>query len=158
MKLTSIELNNFRQFKGPQRFPLATTSERNVTLLFGANGAGKTTLLNAFTWALYGELSQDVEEQIRLVNDSIWRDTRIGDSVEVSVTVTFEHEGLSFKAQRSRSRPQTLPLRSWNFLLRALYSLFSLHSIHGPSSFGTRTKEVAVASASATTLAYERCG
>lgn len=100
MKLVSIELTNFRQFLGTQHFALATTEGRNVSLLFGANGAGKTTLLNAFTWALYGEMSQDVEEQVRIANDSAWRATRIGDSLDVSVTVTFEHEGHSFKAQR----------------------------------------------------------
>ena len=74
MKLTDIVLTNFRQFRGEQRFPLSTTSDgRTVTLLFGTNGAGKTTLLNAFTWALYGEMSQDVEEQERLITDSVWR-------------------------------------------------------------------------------------
>lgn len=56
MKLHSITLTNFRQFKDEQRFDLQSDVLKPVTLLFGANGAGKTTVLNAFTWALYGSL------------------------------------------------------------------------------------------------------
>ena len=62
MKLQSITLTNFRQFKGSQTFDLTSDKLKPVTLLFGANGAGKTTLLNAFTWGLYGNMSEDVEQ------------------------------------------------------------------------------------------------
>ncbi|WP_034274428.1 AAA family ATPase [Haloechinothrix halophila] len=103
MKLHSITLNNFRQFKGEQRFNLRSDTLRPVTLLFGANGSGKTTFLNAFTWALYGTLSDDVEEQQRLVTDSVWRSTPIGGSVEVSVEVVFDHDGQDYRALRRAS-------------------------------------------------------
>ncbi|MGV7417519.1 AAA family ATPase, partial [Mycobacterium kansasii] len=54
MKLQSITLTNFRQFRGTQTLDLTSDAIKPVTLVFGANGAGKTTLLNAFTWGLYG--------------------------------------------------------------------------------------------------------
>ena len=73
MRINSITLSNFRQFSGTQAFLLQSSTLKPVTLIFGANGAGKTTLLNAFTWALYGTLSEDVEEQHRMVSDSVWR-------------------------------------------------------------------------------------
>ncbi len=108
MRLHSITLNNFRQFKGEQRFDLSSDSIKPVTLLFGANGAGKTTFLNAFTWALYGTLSQDMEQQQRLVTDSVWRSTPMGDSAEVSVEVVFEHEAQHFRAlRRARVRKES---------------------------------------------------
>jgi DNA sulfur modification protein DndD len=91
---------NFRQFKGEQAFDLSPAPDRPVTIIFGANGAGKTTLLNAFTWALYGELSADVEEQHRIVNDTVWRETDMGGHVELSVELTFEHEGQSYRLRR----------------------------------------------------------
>lgn len=100
MKLHSITLTNFRQFKGEQSFDLRSDAQKPVSLLFGANGAGKTTLLNAFTWALYGTLSADVEHQERLVTDSVWRNTPIGSSVEVSVEIVFDHEGQDYRVQR----------------------------------------------------------
>lgn len=100
MKLTSITMVNFRQFKGEQSFDLSPAQGKPVTLIFGANGAGKTTLLNAFTWALYGDLSSDVEEQQRIVNDTVWRETPIGGHAELSVELAFEHEGQPYRLRR----------------------------------------------------------
>lgn len=107
MKLHSITLTNFRQFKGEQRFDLYSDTLKPVILLFGANGAGKTTLLNAFTWALYGTLSEDVEHQERLVTDSVWRSAVTGDSVDVAVEIEFDHEGQEYRVRRmARIRKQ----------------------------------------------------
>jgi DNA sulfur modification protein DndD len=85
----SITLTTFRQFSGMQSFELQSNSLKPVSLIFGANGAGKTTLLNAFTWALYGTMSEDVEEQERMVTDSVWRALPIGGSTEVAVELRF---------------------------------------------------------------------
>lgn len=100
MKLQSITLTNFRQFKGTQLFGLTSDAIKPVTLLFGANGAGKTTLLNAFTWALYGNMSEDVEQQDRMVTDSVWRSLAVGNSVDVAVEVCFDHEGQDYRLVR----------------------------------------------------------
>lgn len=100
MRLHSITLTNFRQFKGVQQFDLRSDTLKPVTLIFGANGAGKTTLLNAFSWALYGKMSDDVEHQQRLVTDSVWRETVTGNSVEVGVEIVFDHDGHDYRVQR----------------------------------------------------------
>ncbi|OBC03475.1 hypothetical protein A5784_14810 [Mycobacterium sp. 852013-50091_SCH5140682] len=101
MKLQSITLTNFRQFKGTQTLDLTSDAIKPVTLVFGANGAGKTTLLNAFTWGLYGNMSEDVEQQHRMITDSVWRALPIGDSIEVAVEIKFDHEGQDFQLRRS---------------------------------------------------------
>jgi len=101
MKLTEIKMENFRQFMGQQSFPLAPSNGRNVTLLFGANGAGKTTFLNAFTWAFYGNLSDDIEQKQRIVTDFVWQAAAFGQDIPVSVEVNFEHDGNLFRARRS---------------------------------------------------------
>jgi DNA sulfur modification protein DndD len=62
--------------------------------------AGKTTLLNAFTWALYGTMSDDVEEQDRMVTDSVWRALPAGDSTELAVEVRFDHERHDYRLRR----------------------------------------------------------
>ena len=100
MRINSIKLYNFRQFAGEQYFNLQSDVLKPVSLLFGANGAGKTTLLNAFTWALYGTMSDDVEEQHRMVTDSVWRELPTGGTTEVSVELTFEHEGRDYRLIR----------------------------------------------------------
>jgi DNA sulfur modification protein DndD len=101
MRIRGIKLTNFRQFAGDQEFSLVGEKDRPVTLIFGANGAGKTTMLNAFTWALYGEMSDDVEFQERMVTDSVWRATASGDLVEVAVELTLDHEGEVYRIRRS---------------------------------------------------------
>jgi DNA sulfur modification protein DndD len=100
MRIQSITLTNFRQFSGTQAFELESNSIKPVSLIFGANGAGKTTLLNAFTWALYGTMSDDVEEQERMVTDSVWRALPTGSTAEVSVGLMFDHEGHNYRLLR----------------------------------------------------------
>ncbi|MBU3063561.1 AAA family ATPase [Nocardia sp. NEAU-G5] len=100
MKLHSITLANFRQFQGVQSFDLSSDSKRTVSMLFGANGAGKTTFLNAFTWALYGEMSDDVEKQDVMVTDKIWHALAINQSVELSVELFFDHAGRNLRLLR----------------------------------------------------------
>jgi len=101
MKLQSITLTNFRQFRGTQTLDLTSDAIKPVTLVFGANGAGKTTLLNAFTWGLYGNMSADVEQQHRMITDNVWRALPIGDSIEVAVEIRFDHEGQDYRLRRS---------------------------------------------------------
>ena len=100
MKLQSITLTNFRQFRGVQKVELTSDSRKPVTLLFGANGSGKTTLLNAFTWALYGSMSEDVEQQERIITDVVWRHLPVGESAEVAVEVCFDHECRNYRLLR----------------------------------------------------------
>lgn len=101
MRIRSIKLTNFRQFAGEQEFSLIGEKDRPVSLIFGANGSGKTTLLNAFTWALYGEMSDDVEFQERMVTDFVWRATASGDSVQLAVELALDHEGKVYRIRRS---------------------------------------------------------
>ncbi|MFD5857595.1 AAA family ATPase [Streptomyces chartreusis] len=103
MRLQSIQLTNFRQFRGVQTFDLSSDSLKPVSLLFGANGAGKTTFLNAFTWALYGTMSDDVEQQDRMVTDGVWRVLPIGQSTEVAVELRLDHEGKDYRVLRRAS-------------------------------------------------------
>jgi DNA sulfur modification protein DndD len=101
MRLLKLTLDNFRVFYGTQQLDLEVTPDKPAILIFGMNGAGKTTLLNAFTWALYGAFSDDVEHQERVINDHAWTQTAFGGVVSASVKVEFEHEGLLFTVLRS---------------------------------------------------------
>ena len=100
MRIHAIKLTNFRQFIGEQTFELLSDNLKPVSLIFGANGAGKTTLLNAFTWALYGSMSDDVEKQDRMVTDIVWRSLPIGGSTALAVELTFDHEGHDYRLRR----------------------------------------------------------
>jgi DNA sulfur modification protein DndD len=101
VKLLKLTMENFRVFHGVQELDLDVAEGKPAVLVFGMNGAGKTTLLNAFTWALYGTFSHDVEHQERVINDHAWAQTRFGDEARCSVRLLFEHEGLLFNVHRS---------------------------------------------------------
>lgn len=103
MKLLSLSMCNFRQFRGEQQIRFAHDEPKKVTLYFGANGSGKTTLLNAFTWCLYGNLSDDLEAQQRLVTDAVWHDAQFGSIVETWVEVRFEHNEVEYRCRRATS-------------------------------------------------------
>lgn len=100
MRLKSISMTNFRQFMGQQTLDLTSTAAFPVSLLFGANGAGKTTLLNAFAWALYGTMSDDVEQQNRIVTDAVWRSLSSGETADVAVEVRFDHGNQDYRLVR----------------------------------------------------------
>ena len=101
MRATQLTLVNFRQFSGEQTIRFAKRADKNVTVVYAANGAGKTTLLNAFTWALYGSLTPDFEHPTRLINDDVWAAASVGEQVEVSVTLQFDHELSEYSIRRS---------------------------------------------------------
>lgn len=53
-QISSINMTNFRQYKGEQILDFKNDKEKNVAIILGKNGAGKSNLLNALTWCLYG--------------------------------------------------------------------------------------------------------
>ena len=72
MRIQSIELENYRQFRGKTTIEFACNPRRSITVIHGANGSGKTNLLSAINWCLYareGRLSRCKEYQ-RIINDA----------------------------------------------------------------------------------------
>ncbi|MDV2995085.1 MAG: hypothetical protein N4J56_004739 [Chroococcidiopsis sp. SAG 2025] len=102
MKLTSIQLCNFRSFYGKTpEIILATGTEQNTTIIHGNNGAGKTSLLNAFTWVLYERFSAAFASVEQLVNKRAIAEVRLGAAVECWVEVSWEHEGKRYRTKRN---------------------------------------------------------
>lgn len=107
MRLLALRLKDFRQFRGRQELRFAGDSDRNVTLVYGANGTGKTTLLNAFTWALYGQFTEDLEQPEKPINKMTWQHATIGQEVSAEVEVEFEHEERRYLMRRVASARKT---------------------------------------------------
>lgn len=99
MKLQNILLQNFRQFRDDE-IEFAQDENKNVTVIHGSNGSGKTTLLNAFTWLLYEDVDFDTRPD-RLASEGAMAEASPGDTVEVSVTLQFSHDGAEFIATRT---------------------------------------------------------
>lgn len=55
MRIESIEIVNFRQYRKEKfEFP-KLKGKKDIHIIIGENGEGKTNILNALTWCLYGE-------------------------------------------------------------------------------------------------------
>lgn len=100
MKLTSIQVCNFRQFYGKTPEILFSCGDRNTTIIHGNNGAGKTTLLNAFTWVMYEKFTAAFASVDRLVNKRAITQAQPGEPVECWVQVAFEHESKRYRVKR----------------------------------------------------------
>lgn len=86
MILKDIRIKNFRSYYGETEFSLS----EGLTLIIGGNGDGKTTFFEALEW-LFNTTAEDTKES----NISAMRksELEIGENDEVSVSITFEHEG-----------------------------------------------------------------
>ncbi|QHI36741.1 hypothetical protein IMCC3317_21110 [Kordia antarctica] len=62
MIIKSIQLNNFRIYKGKNLIDLSVTDDENIIIVSGKNGFGKTTFLMSLVWCLYGRQMSDVDD------------------------------------------------------------------------------------------------
>ncbi|MCR5407591.1 MAG: DNA sulfur modification protein DndD [Bacteroidales bacterium] len=62
MIIKSIELNNFRIYRGKNKIDLTPNGEHNIIIVSGNNGYGKTTFLMSLVWCLYGKNMDKVDE------------------------------------------------------------------------------------------------
>jgi DNA sulfur modification protein DndD len=62
MIIKSIELDNFRIYKGQNIIDLSVNENENIIIVSGKNGFGKTTFLMSLVWCLYGRQMSDVDE------------------------------------------------------------------------------------------------
>ena len=100
MKLSSIQLYNFRQFYGASPIIEFSSGKQNVTVIHGINGSGKTALLNAFTWVLYEEHTRGFLLPDQLVNKRAIREAKVGEVVACWVEISFENNNLKYQLRR----------------------------------------------------------
>jgi len=91
--ISSIEIENFRQYKDTQTIDFPFDRKRNVAIIIGKNGAGKTNLLNALTWCFYGfETHTDYEEneKMPIINTSALSALKPNEKTAAEVTVFLD--------------------------------------------------------------------
>lgn len=86
MILKDIKIKNFRSYYGDNNLSLS----KGLTLIIGDNGDGKTTLFEALEW-LFKTASED--KQITHISEKRKSELEVGESDEVLVNITFEHDG-----------------------------------------------------------------
>lgn len=100
MIIKSIELNNFRIYKGVNRIELTPDGDHNIVVISGNNGFGKTTFLMSLVWCLYGRQMENVDDLYkkeivekggygRYIGNSLNLEAQRNGETRFSVSVTF---------------------------------------------------------------------
>ena len=100
MIIKSIELNNFRIYKGVNRIEFTPDKDRNIVVISGNNGFGKTTFLMSLVWCLYGRQMENVDDLYkkeivekggygRYIGNSLNLEAQRNGETRFSVSVTF---------------------------------------------------------------------
>jgi len=102
MQIRSIQLSNFRRYKGTQPPILFSTDpEKNVTVILGSNTSGKTTIVQAFLWCLYGDNKTSFKTK-EVINTDAELDLMPGKYCDVFVEIVLVHEDTEFIIRRSQ--------------------------------------------------------
>lgn len=110
IELKYVEVKNFRQYAGVQRFDLASSSSRNINIIEGQNGAGKSNFLNALTLCLYKDEyhggTDSESESLPLVNQKVLEDLEAGETAEGYIEVCFgrTHREYIFRREFSTTK------------------------------------------------------
>ncbi len=100
MIIKSLELNNFRIYRGLNKIDLTPDGERNIIIVSGNNGFGKTTFLMSLVWCLYGKNMEKVDDLYKkeifekggyskYIGNSLNSDAALNGEKRFSVAVTF---------------------------------------------------------------------
>lgn len=100
MLLKSLQMVNFRQYKGETKIVFSCDKDKNVTIILGDNTFGKTTLLQAFNWCLYGEAM--LQNPDMLLNLDVVSSLHECGTTDVEVEISLIHSGIEYTLTRTQ--------------------------------------------------------
>ena len=102
MKIHSIEIIDYRSYKGSQKIQFSIDSKKNVTIILGVNGAGKTNILNAINWCLYGEETHlsKYQEKKPIINQATLAELKENKTAECCVKIVLGNEKPEYVIER----------------------------------------------------------
>lgn len=108
MKIKSISLTNFRQFKGTHKLDLSTSKDKPFNIVLGNNGFGKTSTYRAISWCLFNKeprlINKKKEYRAERLNFKVVQQMLINETEDVSVKIIFiDDDGNEKTVERSES-------------------------------------------------------
>lgn len=94
MIIKDIKIYNFRSYYGSNHLSIS----KGLTLIIGDNGDGKTTLFEALEW-LFDTTGENRKESH--ISEKRKSELEIGECDQVSVNITFEHDGGEKEIEKS---------------------------------------------------------
>ncbi|MBI5002096.1 AAA family ATPase [Candidatus Woesearchaeota archaeon] len=106
MRIYSLEIENFRQYRNKQEIKFSTDPHKNFTIFEGANGTGKSNLLRSVMWCLYGKeddvlSNYDEENKVGIVNEQLLRELAPGERTVVRVRINMGNENPEYIIERT---------------------------------------------------------
>ncbi len=98
MVINNIKITNFRCYYGTNS--LSFNSDGKITLIYGDSGYGKSSLLQFFRWMFYNDYDFGKNDDKPLFNICAYQESKIGETVEVSGQIDFEHLGVLYRLNR----------------------------------------------------------
>ena len=98
MKISKLEFENFRNFKGKECIKFS--DDGRMTVIYGKNGDGKTTLHQLFRWIFYNTVQFNKTATEHLYNLSYEQELSIGTVFDVKASIEFEHRGIKYVLTR----------------------------------------------------------
>ncbi len=99
MKISTIEFENFRNFKDYGKINCSTDGK--MTVIYGKNGDGKTTLHQLFQWVFYGTVHfNKTTTDDQLYNLSLEQEKDIYSTFDVLGRIDFDHGGCKYSLTR----------------------------------------------------------
>ena len=145
LQLTHLEVLNFGSYHGQHEFDFTSPSGQFGYAIFGEIGRGKTTVINAIMWGLYGEVEASVElegkihtkprpifdsNQIKNNSSKKWNlpllnlTANDNNDYHMSVSITFEHKGSSFKVFReAKPKNSGIPKKNSDLKMQTTMSI-----------------------------------
>lgn len=99
MRISKIEFENFRNFKGHGEIKCSTDGK--VTIIYGKNGDGKTTLHQLFQWVFYGAVHFNKSTSDTLYNLSFESEQVYNANFQVMGRIDFEHMDEKYSLTRT---------------------------------------------------------
>lgn len=99
MRISKIEFENFRNFKG--RGEIKCSTDGKVTIIYGKNGDGKTTLHQLFQWVFYGAVHFNKTTSDTLYNLSFESEQAYNSTFQVMGRIDFDHMNEKYSITRT---------------------------------------------------------
>lgn len=98
MKISKVEINNFRNFKDKNIIRCSTDGK--VTIIYGKNGDGKTTLHQFFQWVFYNRVKFNKTASDKMYNLEYEKEQAYDARFSVIGIIDFEHDGEYYSVRR----------------------------------------------------------